>query len=77
MLIGDVVGLGKTLMATAVARIFQDDYDLETLIICPKNLVSMWEDYAHDYGLRGKVISLSRVIGELPTLRRYRLVVIG
>ena len=76
VLIGDVVGLGKTLMATAVARIFQDDYDLETLIICPKNLVSMWEDYAHDYGLRGRVISLSRVIGELPILRRYRLVVI-
>ena len=52
VLIGDVVGLGKTLMATAVARIFQDDFDLETLIICPKNLVSMWEDYAHEYGLR-------------------------
>ena len=76
VLIGDVVGLGKTLMATAVARIFQDDYDLETLIICPKNLVSMWEDYLYDYALRGRVISLSRVIGELPALRRYRLVVI-
>ena len=36
VLIGDVVGLGKTLMATAVARIFEDDYGLETLIICPK-----------------------------------------
>ena len=48
VLIGDVVGLGKTLMATAVARIFEDDYGLETLIICPKNLVSMWEDYAHE-----------------------------
>ena len=44
VLIGDVVGLGKTLMATAVARIFEDDYDLETLIICPRNLVPMWED---------------------------------
>ena len=76
VLIGDVVGLGKTLMATAVARIFEDDYGLETLIICPKNLVSMWEDYAHEYGLRARVISISRVIGELPTLRRYRLVVI-
>ena len=43
VLIGDVVGLGKTLMATAVARIFEDDYGLETLIICPKNLVPMWE----------------------------------
>ena len=76
VLIGDVVGLGKTLMATAVARIFEDDFGLETLIICPKNLVSMWEDYAHEYGLRAKVISISQVIGQLPTLRRYRLVVI-
>ena len=76
VLIGDVVGLGKTLMATAVARIFQDDFDLETLIICPKNLVSMWEDYAHEYGLRSTVISISQVIGQLPTLRRFRLVVI-
>lgn len=33
-LIGDVVGLGKTLMATAVARIFEDDHGLETLILC-------------------------------------------
>ncbi len=76
VLIGDVVGLGKTLMATAVARIFQDDFDLETLIICPKNLVSMWEDYVYEYALRARVISISQVIGQLPTLRRYRLVVI-
>ena len=76
VLIGDVVGLGKTLMATAVARIFEDDYGLETLIICPKNLVPMWEDYVYEYQLRARVLSLSRVLGELPTLRRYRLVVI-
>ncbi len=76
VLIGDVVGLGKTLMATAVARIFEDDYGLETLIICPKNLVSMWEGYAHEYRLRARVLSLSRVLSELPDLRRYRLVII-
>ena len=76
VLIGDVVGLGKTLMATAVARIFEDDYGLETLIICPKNLVRMWKDYVYQYQLRARVLSLSRVIGELPHLPRYRLVVI-
>jgi superfamily II DNA or RNA helicase len=76
VLIGDVVGLGKTLMATAVARIFEDDHDLETLIICPKNLVLMWEDYRAQYRLRAKVLSISRVIAELPKLRRYRLVLI-
>ena len=76
VLIGDVVGLGKTLMGTALARIFEDDYDLETLIICPKNLVKMWEDYQHKYRLRARVLSISRVISELPNLRRYRLVLI-
>ena len=76
VLIGDVVGLGKTLMATAVTRIFEDDYGLETLIICPKNLVPMWEDYVYQYQLRARVLSLSRVLGDLPNLRRYRLLVI-
>ena len=76
VLIGDVVGLGKTLMATAVARIFEDDHDLETLILCPKNLVKMWEDYREHYRLRGRVLSISRVLNELEELRRYRLVVI-
>jgi hypothetical protein len=76
VLLGDVVGLGKTLMATAVARIFEDDFGLETLIICPKNLVKMWEEYVHTYRLRGKVLSISRVLNELPDLRRYRVVVI-
>ena len=76
VLIGDVVGLGKTLMATALARIFEDDFGLETLILCPKNLVRMWEDYREQYRLRGRVLSLSRAFRELPKLRRYRLVLI-
>ena len=76
VLIGDVVGLGKTLMGTALARIQEDDYDLETLIICPRNLVDMWKSYREEYRLRGRVLSISRVINELPDLRRYRLVMI-
>lgn len=76
VVIGDVVGLGKTLMATALARIFEDDHGVETLIICPKNLVPMWEDYRQQYRLRAKVLSVTRVQKELPELRRYRLVLI-
>lgn len=76
VVIGDVVGLGKTITATALAKLFEDDFFLETLIICPKNLVEMWEDYAHKYQLRAKVISQSKVQTTLPNLRRYRLVVI-
>lgn len=76
VLIGDVVGLGKTITATALAKMFEDDFFLETLIICPKNLVEMWEEYAHKYQLRAKVISQSKVQTTLPNLRRYRLVII-
>ncbi len=76
VLIGDVVGLGKTLIGTALARILQDDSFLETLIICPKNLVSMWKDYVAEYRLVAEVIPLSMVTQILPTLRRYRVVLI-
>ncbi len=76
VLIGDVVGLGKTIMATAVAKIFEEDYLMDTLILCPKNLVKMWEWYASEYRLHAKVMSITRVQQELPDLRRYRLVLI-
>ena len=76
VLIGDVVGLGKTLMATAIARIFDDDFAFDSLIICPKNLVAMWEQYRDEYRLRARVLSLTRVKQELDGLRRYRLVII-
>ena len=76
VLIGDVVGLGKTLMATALAKIFQDDHLTETLIICPKNLVKMWEDYVEEYRLLAKVLSVTKVVRDLPNLRRYRVVLV-
>ena len=77
VILGDVVGLGKTLMATALARMFQDPpRSLETLILCPKNLVGMWEDYAHRYRLIAKVVSVTQVQNSLPDLRRYRVVII-
>jgi MoxR-like ATPase len=40
LLLGDVVGLGKTMMATAIARVFDDDFGLDalTLVICSLGL---------------------------------------
>ena len=76
VIVGDVVGLGKTIIATALAKIFEEDFFLETLIICPKNLIDMWEDYAHQYQLRAKVLSIATAQTALPKLRRYRLVII-
>lgn len=76
VLVGDVVGLGKTLVGTALAKILQEDCYLETLIICPKNLVKMWQEYADKYRLYAKVMPSSQVQSQLPELRRYRVVLI-
>ncbi|MFQ3659287.1 MAG: helicase-related protein [Anaerolineae bacterium] len=76
VLLGDVVGLGKTLMATALARIFQDDYGYETLILCPKNLEKMWREYIAEYRLVAHVLPISKAVRQLPDLRRYRLIII-
>jgi superfamily II DNA or RNA helicase len=77
VIIGDVVGLGKTLVGTAIAHLCEEDYGTSTLIICPKNLEKMWQDYVDRYGLRGKVVPISRVIEELPNVpARFRLVLI-
>ncbi|WP_343214137.1 helicase-related protein [Fontisphaera persica] len=76
VLLADVVGLGKTLMACAVAKIFQEDEDANILVICPPKLQNMWERYLQQYKLPGRVLSLGKVINGLPTLTRYRLVII-
>ena len=75
-MIGDVVGLGKTMVATAVARLLQEEKGFETLIVCPRNLVPMWQGYVHEYRLHAEVVSLSMVHRDLKNLRRYRLLVI-
>lgn len=76
VLLGDVVGLGKTMMATAIARVFQEDDNSNTLIICPPRLQTMWQHYVDTYQLTARVVSIGRVIEDLPDLPRYRLVVI-
>ncbi|MDX2129771.1 MAG: helicase-related protein [Chloroherpetonaceae bacterium] len=76
VLIGDVVGLGKTITATALAKMFEEDFFLETLIICPPNLKEMWEEYRIKYTLNARIISIGEVQKILPTLRRFRLVII-
>lgn len=76
VLLGDVVGLGKTLMATALAKLFQDDLLYESLIICPVNLQGMWQSMVERYSLFAKVIPLSRVTKDLEDIKRYKLVII-
>ncbi|PFP32986.1 NgoFVII family restriction endonuclease [Priestia megaterium] len=74
VIIGDVVGLGKTMMATALMAMMEDEF-YAALVIAPKNLVSMWENYIEEYNIRVEVVSLS-MVHKLSEMRKYRLVVI-
>ncbi|MDP2173721.1 MAG: helicase-related protein [Candidatus Cloacimonadaceae bacterium] len=74
--IGDVVGLGKTFTACAVAKIFEEDYYYSTLIICPANLIEMWKSYIDEYDLKAEVLSMSAVQKNLKNKKRFRLVII-
>ncbi len=77
VLLGDVVGLGKTLMATTLARILQEPpWRHNTLILCGKNLTDMWQGYVDTYKLAARVFSTTRVETELPKLSRFSLVIL-
>lgn len=75
VLIGDVVGLGKTLMATAIAKVTEDSLG-RALIICPKNLEDMWREYCETYDMNAHVLPVTMATRSLKTIRRYRLVII-
>jgi len=75
-MLGDVVGLGKTLTAVAVALVMREEYSYSTLVVCPKNLKSMWEEHLHLYQVHGRVISYSMAAKELPNAEKYRFVIV-
>ena len=79
ILIGDVVGLGKTLVACAIAKILDDDLKYNTLVICPARLVDMWKFHLKKYRIIGSAISLDSVDDwkeDKPLDERYQLVII-
>ncbi|WP_077490888.1 helicase-related protein [Sinomonas mesophila] len=74
-MLGDVVGLGKTLTAVATALMLQAAEDYSTLVLCPKNLEKMWADHLEAYDINGRVIRYSMAAQELPELKRFNLVI--
>lgn len=74
-MIGDVVGLGKTITACAVAKIYEMTYASSTLIVCPANLQDMWRKYIRKYDLKADVMSMSKPI-DVDAARYYRLIIV-
>ena len=62
VIIADVVGLGKSIIASAIA------YNLnmrKTIVIAPPHLVDQWNDYQQDFGLRGVRVYSSGKVEEI------------
>ena len=75
-MLGDVVGLGKTLTAIGTAAMLQNAEEYRTLVLCPKNLVEMWQQALVDYDIEGTVVSYSMAHKDLEKLRRrYHFVI--
>lgn len=65
-ILADVVGLGKSVIASAVAK----NINIKTVIIAPPHLVSQWEDYKESFKIVGsKVFSAGKIID---VYERYR-----
>ena len=74
-MIGDVVGLGKTITACAIAKMWEMTYASSTLIICPANLQEMWLKYVRKYDLKADVVSMAKPI-DADNARYYRLIIV-
>lgn len=74
-MIGDVVGLGKTITACAIAKIYEMTFASSTLIICPANLQEMWRKYVAKYDLKADIMSMAKTI-DVATARYYRLIIV-
>ena len=75
-MIGDVVGLGKTITACAISNIFErSSSGGATLIICPANLQIMWRKNVEKYNLKADIMSMSSTI-DVEHSRYYRLIII-
>lgn len=75
-MLGDVVGLGKTITAVAVALMLREEHGYLPLVVCPKNLKQMWEDYFDAYEVPGRVVSYTEAHNVLPAISRYRFVIV-
>lgn len=60
VLIADVVGLGKSIIASAIAN----NLGLRTIVICPPHLKEQWKDYLYKFKVRGARIYTSGKISD-------------
>lgn len=56
-IVADVVGLGKSVIASTIAR----NLRLRTIVICPPHLYKQWEGYRDEFGFTATVFSAGKI----------------
>src|SRR5574344_542094 len=56
-IVADVVGLGKSIIASTVAR----NLKLRTIVVCPPHLWKQWEGYREEFGFTGSIYSVGKI----------------
>jgi superfamily II DNA or RNA helicase len=74
--VSDVVGLGKSFIGAAVIKHFERSEQARPIILCPAQLVDMWERYNEAHRLNAQVVSFGLLRfgdgGQNPLLDDYR-----
>lgn len=56
-IVADVVGLGKSVIASTIAR----NLKLRTIVVCPPHLYKQWEGYRDEFGYTASVFSSGKI----------------
>lgn len=56
-IVADVVGLGKSVIASTIAR----NLRLRTIVVCPPHLYKQWEGYRDEFGYTASIFSAGKI----------------
>lgn len=70
VIIADVVGLGKSIIGSTVAR----NMRLKTIVICPPHLEPQWNEYKDEFGFTATVFSSGKIEA---VLSHYHMIATG
>lgn len=67
VIVSDVVGLGKSIIASAIAY----NLGIYTIIICPPHLKDSWKIYCREFNFRGEVFTSGSIAQAVDVMRGY------
>lgn len=77
VLVSDVVGLGKSIIASSIAiNLLNANFVQNIIILSPPKIMDSWESYSRDFDLKAKVISIGKLQDALKYKNKNNLIII-